>query len=135
MYRSLDDYSYPLSIGQACIIAYGIFLLTAVFMSVLVMVGSELLRGSIATLALSTGVIIAGQMIRIPSQYRIAAQIWQSLPMSFLSCSGVFSQRLVVVGGHCFTVWQIVPILYVLCGTAVAVGGLRIYRRYQVSGR
>ena len=135
MYRSLDDYSYPLSIGQACIIAYGIFLLAAVLMSVLVMVGSELLRGSIATLALSTGVIIAGQMIRIPNQYRLAAQIWQSLPMSFLSCSGVFSQRLVVVGGHCFTVWQVVPILYVLCGAAVAVGGLRIYRRYQVSGR
>lgn len=135
MYRSLDDYSYPLSIGQACIIAYGIFLLTAVLMGVLVMVWSELLRGSIATLALSTGVIIAGQMIRIPNQYRLAAQIWQSLPMSFLSRSGLFSQRLVVVGGHCFTVWQVVPILYVLCGVAVAVGGLRIYRRYQVSGR
>ncbi|MBD5489236.1 MAG: hypothetical protein HDR13_10685 [Lachnospiraceae bacterium] len=55
--------------------------------------------------------------------------------MSFLSRSGLFSQRLVVVGGHCFTVWQVVPILYVLCGVAVAVGGLRIYRRYQVSGR
>lgn len=135
MYIKLDDYSYPLSIGQACVIAYSIFLLTAVLVSVLVMVGSELLRGSIATLAISTGVIIAGQMIGIPNQYRIAAQIWQSLPMSFLSCSGVFSQRLVVVGGHCFTVWQIVPILYVLCGTTVAVGGLRIYRRYQVSGR
>ena len=135
MYIKLDDYSYPLSIGQACVIAYSIFLLTAVLVSVLVMVGSELLRGSIATLAISTGVIIAGQMIGIPNQYRIAAQIWQSLPMSFLSCSGVFSQRLVVVGGHCFTVWQVVPILYVLCGTAVAVGGLRIYRRYQVSGR
>ena len=135
MYIKLDDYSYPLSIGKACTIAYGIFLLTAVLVSVLVMVGSELLRGSIATLALSAGVIIAGQMISIPNQYRLAAQIWQSLPMSFLSCSGVFSHRLVVVGGHCFTVWQVVPILYVLCGAAVTVGGLRIYRRYQVSGR
>lgn len=135
MYLNLATYSYPLSIGQACIIAYSIFLLTAVLSSVLVMVASELLRGSIATLAFFTGVIIAGQMISIPNQYRLAAQIWQSMPMSFLSCRGLFSQRIVVFGGQCFTVWQVVPILYVLCGIAVAVGGLKIYRQYQVSGR
>lgn len=135
MYLNLATYSYPLSIGQACIIAYSIFLLTAVLSSVLVMAASELLRSSIATLALFTGVIIAGQMISIPNQYRCVAQIWQSLPMSFLSCRGMFSQRLVVAGGYCFTVWQVVPILYVLCGVVAAVGGLRIYKRYQVSGR
>ncbi|MDE6388385.1 MAG: hypothetical protein K2L82_11340 [Lachnospiraceae bacterium] len=135
MYLYLATYSYPISIGEACFIAYGVFLVTAVLMSVLVMVVSELLHNSIATLALFTGFIIVGVMINIPSQYRIVAQIWQSLPMRFLSCRGLFSQRLVVVGRHCFTVWQTVPILYVLCGTAAAVAGVGIYRRYQMSGR
>lgn len=131
----LTTYSYPISIGEACVIAYGIFLVAAVLMGVFVMALSELLKGSIATLAFSTGMIVAGAMFQIPSQYRVAAQIWQSLPMSFLSRRGIFSERLVVIGGQYFTAWQVVPILYVICGILTAVVGVRIYKKYQVSGR
>lgn len=135
LYLKLTTYSYPLSVGQSCLIVYGIFLVTAVFMSVLIMVLSELLHNSIATMALFTGATVAGAMFSIPGQYRIASQIWQSLPAKFLSCNGVFSQRLVVIAGHCFTVWQTVPVLYLLCGVAAAMAGVRIYGRYQVAGR
>ncbi len=135
MYPYLETYAGSMSVGEACCIVYGIFLVTAVLMGVLVMVVSELLHNSIATLALFTGLIVAGSMFGIPNQYRVAAQIWQSLPMSFLSCKGIFSQRLIVVGGHCFTAWQSVPIFYVLFGAVAAVAGVKIYRRYQVSGR
>lgn len=131
----LETCSYPMSIGQACLIAYGIFILTAILVSVLVMVVSEILHSSIATLALSTGMIVAGQMVKVPNQYRIVAQIWQSFPVCFLSDSGIFSPRLTVIGGHYFTAWQSVPIAYIICGITAAVIGKRFYRRYQVSGR
>lgn len=99
------------------------------------MVGSELMHNSIATLALFTGLIIAGAMFDIPAQYRAAAQIWQSLPMSFLSRRGIFSEWLIAAGGQCFTAWQAVPLLYVIGGAVAAAAGAKIYRRYQVSGR
>ncbi len=135
LYSYMNIYAYPLSIGQACVIAYGVFLVAAVLMGVLVMVGSELMHNSIATLALFTGAIIAGAMFDIPAQYRAAAQIWQSLPMSFLSRRGIFSEWLIVAGGQCFTAWQAVPLLYVIGGAVAAAAGAKIYRRYQVSGR
>ncbi|MCM1221057.1 MAG: hypothetical protein NC548_41900 [Lachnospiraceae bacterium] len=99
------------------------------------MVASEILHNGIATLAISAGLIVAGQMFDISSQYRIASQLWQSLPMCFLSEEGVFDPRLIVAGGQCFTAWQGIPVIYIICGIVIAVIGKNFYRRYQVSGR
>lgn len=131
----METCSAPMTVGQACLTAYGILLLTAAFVSVMVMVCSEMLHSSIATLGLSTGLIVLGQMFRIPNQYRMAAQIWQSLPMCFLSVEGVFDPRLVRLGEHFFTAWQAAPFIYLVCGFVAAVAGKRVYERYQVSGR
>ena len=65
---SMWSYSYPLTMGQACLIAYGSLIVTAVFVSVLVLVLSEVLRNNIATLAVCVGAILAGMMFNIPSQ-------------------------------------------------------------------
>lgn len=130
-----DVYSYPLTIGQACLIAYGVLILTSVFAGVFVMVLSELLRSNIATLAVSTGLVIAGGMIVIPEEYRIVSQIWDSLPMTFLATWNVFNVRPVTLLGHCFVSWQFVPVCYLLCALLLALMGKRVYQRYQVSGR
>ena len=129
------DYSYPVTMGQACLIAYGMMLLAAVLTSVFIMVLSEMLKGSIAALAVSAGLIIAGMMVSIPAQYRTAAQIWDWLPTRFLSMWHVFDERMIPVLGQCFVSWQIVPLLYVVCGLGIAVIGKWVYGRYQVSGR
>lgn len=130
-----DQYSYPMTIGQACLIAYGVVILTSVLAGVFVMVLSELLRSNIATLAVSTGLIIAGGMIVIPEEYRIVSQIWDSLPMTFLATWNVFNVRPITLLGHCFVSWQFVPICYLLCALLLALMGKRVYQRYQVSGR
>lgn len=128
-------YSYPLTMGQACLILYGILAITSIVVSVFIMVLSELLHSSIATLAISAGGIMAGMVFHIPVQYRILAQLWDCLPTSFLSPSNIFDERLITVFGHHFTSWQAVPVVYIFCGTAVMIAGKYIYRRYQVSGR
>lgn len=132
---AFPTYSYPMTMGQACLIAYGALMLTSVPAAVFVMILSEWLHNGIATLAVSTGLVIMGGMISIPSQYRIAAQIWDWLPMTWLSTWNVFDSRMLNLFGHCFVSWQIVPVIYILCSIALAFAGKRIYRRYQVSGR
>ena len=128
-------YSYPLAMGEACLIAYGVLIITSILAGVFVMVLSELLHNGVATLAISSGLIILGGMISMPVQYRILAQIWDWSPMAYLSTWNVFDSRTLTLFGQCFTSWQVVPVIYILLSVALAVGGKYIYQRYQVSGR
>ena len=128
-------YSYPLTIGEACLIAYGVLIVTSILAAVFVMVISELFHSGIAALSLSAGLIILGNVITIPSQYRVVAQLWDWSPAAYLSAWNVFDPRTLPLLGHCFTSWQIVPVIYLLLSIALTVGGKHIYQRYQVSGR
>jgi len=130
-----STYSYPITIGQACLIAYGILIVASVLAAVFVMVISELFRSGIVALSISSGLIILGNVIMIPTQYRVIAQIWDWSPMAYLSTWNVFDPRTLTLFGHCFTSWQVVPVIYTLLSVALAVGGKYVYRRYQVSGR
>lgn len=135
LYPSNNMYSYPMTIGKACMIAYGMLLITAILASLFVMVLSELLHSNIATLSVSTGIIIAGLICSIPAQYRVWAQIWNWLPMTFLDSWNIFDLRLLTVFGHGFVAWQAVPVIYILCSIGLAVVGRYVYKGYQVSGR
>lgn len=130
-----SSYSYPITIGQACLIAYGILIIASILAAVFVMVISELCRSGIAALSISTGLIILGNVMIIPEQYRIIAQIWDWSPMAYLSPWNVFDPRTLPLFGQCFVSWQAVPVIYLLLSAAFAVAGKYIYQKYQVSGR
>lgn len=132
---NFSTYSYPISIGQACMIAYGLLIITSILAAVFVMVISELFHSGIAALSISTALIILGNVIMIPTQYRILAQVWDWSPMAYLSTWNVFDSRTLVLFGHCFASWQIVPFLYLLFSAMLAALGKYIYQRYQISGR
>lgn len=128
-------YSYPITIGQACLIAYGVLIVASILAAVFVMVISELFHSGIVALSISTGLIILGNVILIPTQYRVIAQIWDWSPMAYLSTWNVFDPRTLIVFGHCFTSWQTVPVIYILLSVVLSVCGKYIYQRYQISGR
>lgn len=132
---SFTTYSFPITIGQACLIAYGVLIAASVLAAVFVMVISELFRSGIAVLSVSTGLIILGNVIMIPGQYRVIAQLWDWMPMTYLSLWNVFDARTLPLFGHCLVSWQVVPVIYILLSAALAVGGKTLYQRYQVSGR
>lgn len=135
-YQFLDALSSdPLSCVQALLIAYGILLLASVVTGVFVMVLSELLQSGIATLAISTGLLILSMIVSMPKQYRVLAQIWNWLPWSFLSPFNVFGNYTFSVFGHYFTPWQAVPVLYLAAGALIVFLGKPVYQRFQVSGR
>ena len=123
------------SVGQVCLIEYGILILTAVFVSVLVLVVSELLHSSIATLAVSVGLLMAGILARIPEQYRVLSQLWDWLPARFLNAVYIFDNRTVPLAGYCLVSWIAVPLCYMLAGLVMVLVGKRIYRNYQVLNR
>lgn len=135
-YQFLDALcSDPLSCGQAMLIACGIMLIAAVMLGIFVMVLSELLQSSMATLAVTSGLMLLALIFNIPKQYRVVAQIWNWLPWSFLSPINAFGNYTLSVFGHYFTPWQAVPVLYLTAGVAIAALGKPVYQKFQVSGR
>ena len=128
-------YAGNITIGQACLVAYGCLIVTAIFISVFVMLLSELFSSSIAAMSVTTGMILAGMIIQIPAQYRILGQLWDYLPTCFLSMWNTFDSRLISMFGMHFTSYQIVPLIYVVVASLLAFLGSRIYCRCQISGR
>lgn len=129
------QYSYPLTACQAVLISYGCVIVTSVIFSTIVMLLSEILRSSIAALAITFGMLILSMICSIPSQYRVLAQIWDWLPSGFLTPGNIFDIRLVSAFGHCLTAWQAVPLIYIFAGIVIAAIGKPVYQHFQVSGR
>ena len=127
--------SDPITCGQAVMIAYGNMMITAVMVSVFVMVLSELLHSNIATLAVSTGLLIMAMIVSVPDHYRVAAQIWDWLPWCFLTPWNVFGQYTISIFGHYLAPWQAILGIYFVAGAMIAAIGKPIYERFQVSGR
>ncbi len=127
--------SDPVTCSQAILIAFGNMVITAVIVSIFVMVLSEMLQSNIAALAVSTGFLILSMIVVVPQQYRVPAQIWDWFPWNFLSRQNVFGQYTISVFGHYFTPWQAVPVIYAVSSVLIAAIGKPIYQRFQVSGR
>ena len=127
--------SDPITCGQAVLIAYGNMMFAAILTSVFVMVLSELLHSNIATLAVSTGLLIIAMIVNVPDNYRILAQIWDWLPWSFIAPWNVFGQYTVPIFGHYLSPWQAVPMIYSVLSVMIAAVGKPIYQRFQVTGR
>ena len=129
------NYAGNITIGQACLIAYGCLLVTALLISVFVMFLSELFHSSIAAMAITTGMILAGMLIQIPAEYRVLGQLWDYLPTSYLAMWNTFDLRLVSLFGTQFPSYQIVPLFYIAAAALLAFLGNRIYCRRQINGR
>ena len=127
--------SEPITCGQAILIAFGSMILATIVTSIFVMVLSELLHSNIATLAVSTGLLIMAMIVVVPEQYRLLAQIWDWLPWCFLAPWNVFGKYTLSIFGHYLTSWQAVPIIYFVASIVIAIVGKPIYQRFQVSGR
>lgn len=125
--------SLPINCGQAMLIAYGVLLITSMFFSVLIMLISEVSRTSIAGASIGTAMIIVTMMFSsIPDEYRVPAQIWDCLPTNILSVWNLFSERLFPMFGTFLTACQAVPVIYLVMGSILVLGGKAVYKRAQV---
>ena len=134
-YLYITDYIYPITMGEAVLIAYAMALAACVITAVITMVLSELVHSSLATVSITTAVVVAGMFFNIPGKYRVAAQLWDCLPSRFAMVRMIFNTRMIPMPGGYLQAWQAVPMLYLLFGIVFVWIGRLAYDRYQVSGR
>lgn len=134
-YLYITEYLYPMTMGEALLIAYAMVLAACVVTAVITMVLSELVHSSLTTVSITTAVVVAGMFLNIPGKYRVVAQLWDYLPSRFAMSGKIFNTRMVPMFGGYLQAWQVVPMLYVLLGIVFVWIGKLAYDRYQVSGR
>lgn len=130
----LPETSGSLRAGEMVMILTGICLGSALLHSIAAMLLSELLKGSVPTMAILVGSMMLALFLEIPGRYRVLAQIWGSTPMRMIM-EEAFGPRLVPMFGTYLAAWQCVPVFYLLIAAVMALVGKRLYCNYQVGAR
>lgn len=103
-------------------------LCTGIVLSVVfTMVLSEKCKSGVGTMAVVVGILILAGFLYIPEQYRIISQLWNMIPSNMTAVWNIFDVRLVSVLGNYYTMWQIVPFIWLFLSALLVMYGKRIY--------
>lgn len=127
--------SWNISVGESVLVLLFVLLIISVLYSVAIVILSEILKNSVAVMAIPVGIMILTMMIDIPYQFRIASQIYDLLPTNLLTEWELWDDRLVSVLGKYLTNFQIAPILYLIIIIVLFFVGKRVYLKHQIGAR
>lgn len=127
--------SWNISVGESVLVLLFVLLIISVLYSVAIVILSEILKNSVAVMAIPVGIMILTMMIDIPYQFRIASQIYDLLPTNLLPVWELWDDRLVSVFGKYLTNFQIAPILYLIIIIVLFFVGKRVYLKHQIGAR
>ena len=127
--------SWNISVGESVLVLLFVLLIISVLYSVAIVILSEILKNSVAVMAIPVGIMILTMMIDIPYQFRIASQIYDLLPTNLLTVWELWDDRLVSVLGKYLTNFQIAPILYLIIIIVLFFVGKRVYLKHQIGAR
>ncbi|MBQ8821740.1 MAG: hypothetical protein IJZ82_03800, partial [Lachnospiraceae bacterium] len=126
---------WNITMGEAVIIMALLYLVVAVFYSILTMFLSEALRNSVAVMGIMFGGMLFTLCYAPYTEFRIFNQIYELLPTMIFGMWEFLDLQLVKIFGVYFRNLQIAPILYMVCSVILVVAGRKLYKNYQVSGR
>lgn len=126
---------YPFTIGQIITRWCVMLVLAAVLYAVAAMFISELLKSRLGAIGIMTVLYFLGNFFPSNANTRPVAHIIQLLPTVQLDNDSFWSSWLFKIGGKYFMDMQIAPVLYALLSIIMVLLGVRLYCRYQVSGR
>lgn len=127
--------SWNISVGESVLVLLFVLLIISVLYSVAIVILSEILKNSVAVMAIPVGIMILTMMIDIPYQFRIASQIYDLLLTNLLTVWELWDDRLVSVLGKYLTNFQIAPILYLIIIIVLFFVGKRVYLKHQIGAR
>lgn len=119
--------SESLSMGEAVLICLWVLFMGIVLSTVFTMVLSEKCKNGVGTMSIVVGILILSGFLYIPEQYRVVSQLWNMIPSNMTAVWSIFDVWLLPVFGNYFTMWQIVPFIWLFLSVALVLYGKRIY--------
>lgn len=119
--------SETMSMKEAVLICLWTLFTGIVLSVVFTMVLSEKCKSGVGTMAVVVGILILSGFLYIPDQYRIISQLWNMIPSNMTAVWSIFDVRLVSVLGNYYTMWQIVPFIWLFLSALLVMYGKRIY--------
>ena len=127
--------SWTMTIGKSVLVLFFTLLIVSVLNSIVIMFLSEVLKNSVAVIAIPVGIMILTMMIDIPYQFRIFSQTYDLLPTNLLMVGELWDDRLVSLFGKYLTNFQIAPIIYLVIAILLFIAGKRMHQKYQIGAR
>lgn len=127
--------TWNITVGESVLVLLLVLLIISVLYSVAIMVLSEILKNSVAVMAVPVGIMVLTMMIDIPYQFRTASQIYDLLPTNLLFTSELWDDRLFSFFGKYLINYLIAPAIYLLVSVALFFIGKKAYLKYQIGAR
>ena len=127
--------AYPFTMKEFLVRQLIVMLCAGILFASFAMAVSELLKNSLAVMGIMVGIYLVGQLNLIPYTFRLGSQAQAMLPSNLINFWSLLEHRLIPLGGHYFTQYAIVPILYLVISALLIVAGWVAYHRFQVTGR
>lgn len=131
MYKPLA--SENMSVWQLEGILIGMLIMFSIFLSAFALYISNVTRNGVATMTVVIGGSIGMFALAssIPLEHRYLSQAVQLLSPSVISSSLVYEFRLIKLGRY-FTVYEFVPMLYILLSIVLIIAGYIFYSKYEI---
>ncbi len=126
---------YPMTVGSAVMILFGLTLLAGVLEAVLAMVLSEQLGSSVAVMAVLVSITLINLLVSLPERWRVLSQMYELFPMRLIADGSFYDCRLVPLPGGYLRNVCFAALLYPALTVLLALIGRRSYQRYQITGR
>lgn len=121
--------SESLSMEEAVLICLWVLFMGIILSVVFTMVLSEKCKSGVGTMSIVVGILILSGFLYVPEQYRIVSQLWNMIPSNMTAVWNIFDVWLIPVFGNYYTMWQLVPCIWLLLSVALVLYGKRIYGR------
>ena len=110
-----------------------IYVVSAVFYSVITMFLSEALNNSVAVMGVMVGGTLFTVLTTLPYNWGLISRMYELIPTVLLNMEKLYYGKLIPVFGTYVTNFKVAPLVYFVISLGFVLGGKSIHDNYQVT--
>ena len=126
--------AYNITVLQAVLLMGVIYVVSAVFYSVITMFLSEALNNSVAVMGVMVGGTLFTVLTSLPYNWGLISRVYELIPTVLLNMEKLYYGKLIPIFGTYVTNFKVAPLVYIVISIGFVLGGKSIHDNYQVNG-
>ena len=131
---SMPICAYNITVLQAVLLMGVIYVVSAVFYSVITMFLSEALNNSVAVMGVMVGGTLFTVLTSLPYNWGLISRVYELIPTVLLNMEKLYYGKLIPIFGTYVTNFKVAPLVYIVISIGFVLGGKSIHDNYQVNG-